>query len=241
MRLFMRSLINKWIKPVQEEENAEQLSLLNRLHNKLQNLTNRSKWIMLSIGTGTGFLLWLIILLAVHQQSNGVADLSVTEKQRALTILNQLSDINNQLQQLASNPQNSQSFKTALTHISSDLSSFQKSLNELAKSSDVQKVSGQLASMQNDIDAQMLDLKKAVASSNDAKQYLDAKVLPFHVISIDVISQQPFVSIDYANHITPLAVGDTVAGWKITAADYDAAQVEFKNAHDQYVKISLQG
>jgi len=237
----MRSLINKWIKPVQAEENTEQLSLLNRLNNKLQNLTDRSKWIMLSIGAITGLLLWLIILFAVHQQNNGVSDLRLTEKQRAITILSQLSDINNQLQQLASNPQNSQSFKTALTHISSALSSFQKSLNELAKTNDIQKVSSQLTSMQNDVDAQMLDLKKAIASSNDAKQYLDAKVLPFHVISIDVISQQPFVSIDYANHITPLAVGDTVAGWKITAADYDAAQVEFKNAQDQYVKIALQG
>lgn len=33
----MRSLINKWIKPVQEGENGERISLLNGLNNKLQN------------------------------------------------------------------------------------------------------------------------------------------------------------------------------------------------------------
>ncbi len=237
----MKSLINKWIKPVQEGETTVRISLLSYLRDTMNKLSARSKWILLSLGAVIGFLLLLIILFAVHQQSNDVTNLTLSQNKQTLTILNQLSDINNQLQQLTSSPQNSQSFKIALTSISNDLSSIQKSVNELAKTSDVQKVSSQLASMQNDVDAQMLDLKKAVASSNDSKQYLDAKVLPFHVISIDVISQQPFVSIDYASHITPLAVGDTVAGWKIAAADYDAAQVEFKNAHDQYVKISLQG
>ena len=80
-----------------------------------------------------------------------------------------------------------------------------------------------------------------MASPNGSKAYLDAKTLPFQVISIDVMAEQPLVSIDYDHRRMPLSRGDTLAGWQITEADYASSTVEFKNNQDQYVKVSLQG
>lgn len=237
----MKAFINKYIKPSQDGEINDKLIFLQPLRDALTNLNKKNKWIIPGLAIGLGLLLLIVIIISIQNQSTVVSKLASSENKRTITILNALSDTNAQLQQLSNTPQNSASFKTALSNITSDLSTIQKTANELAKSSEVEKVSSQLSSMQNDVDTQMLDIKKAVASSSDAKQYLDQKVLPFQVISIDVISQQPFVSINYANHITPMAVGDTVAGWKITAANYDVSQVEFKNTHDQYIKIALQG
>jgi hypothetical protein len=214
---------------------------LDQLRERVRTLHQKNKWIVPGIGLGVIFLLLLLILWATSAQQNSVATLAAHENQQATRMLSQLSDINAQLQQMAANPQNSSAYKSALGTMSADLSAIQTGMSDLAKHADIEKVSSQLTSMQGDVDNQMLDLKKAVAGGLATKNYLDASVLPFRVVSIDVMSQQPFVSIDYDHHITPLAIGDTMAGWTVTAADYDAGSVEFKNARSQYVKQTVQG
>ena len=56
-----------------------------------------------------------------------------------------------------------------------------------------------------------------------------------------MLAEQPFISVDYAHHITPLTMGDSLAGWIMTTADYEKGCVEFKNAKNQYVKVLLEG
>ena len=109
----------------------------------------------------------------VHHQTSAVSNLAINQNAQTRTILNQLNDINDQLQQLLSSPQNSKTFQQALFAMNNDLSSIQKSVNNLAKASDVQKVSDQLVAMQGDLDTQILDLKRVVA--NNSKDYLDPK------------------------------------------------------------------
>jgi soluble cytochrome b562 len=197
----------------------------------------------LAFGLLLGFLLFLalvVIFLIGHQQRT-VSTMTKNQTDQRLLLLKHLRDIDQQLQILTSAPQNSGDFNKAFGLLNTYLSTMQKSINAAAKSSDIQKVSTEIADVKADIDTQMLDLKRTVANSQDAKDYLDPKLLPFTVVSIDVISQQPFVTINYAHHVTPLAIGDSVAGWQMTSADYDAWQVEFKNDHDQYIKVALQG
>ena len=60
------------------------------------------------------------------------------------------------------------------------------------------------------------------------------------MVSVDRIAGLPYVSVDYAKHISPLAVGDQLAGWRVMAAYFDAGVAEFVNDKDQYVKVVIQ-
>lgn len=202
------------------------------------NLNSRNKKII-SIYVVLGLVLLIVIIFLIRHLTNSVSSLAIDESSQTRTIVAQLSDVNVQLQKLVTSSQDTKTFKNALANLAEDVSAIEKNVNNLAKASDVQAVSSEISSMHNDVDGQMLDLKRMVA--NSSKDYLDPKVLPFHVISLDVISQQPFVSIDYDHHLTPLTIGDSMAGWQITSADYSSGQVEFKNDHNQYVKVLLQG
>jgi len=148
----------------------------------------------------------------------------------------QLNTVQRALNQLSYHNQNPAEFKDTLSNISNNMSALQKSVDHSAKTSDVDKITAQITVITQSVG----ELKKLVAESGNGKEYLDVKNLPFKVISVDVISEQPFVSIDYQNHITPMGIGDTVAGWEIVSADYDNAAAEFKNNKDQYVKVNLE-
>jgi hypothetical protein len=56
------------------------------------------------------------------------------------------------------------------------------------------------------MDTQMNSLAKDIAGGMN-KTYLDPKVLPFKVISIDVISGQPFITIDDEH-------SNRISGWR---------------------------
>lgn len=238
----MKTLMNKFSKQRTEEqstvENTQKYISIQQLINYFVNLDKKTKKVISACVTGIVLVLLIIITLLSHHENSSISNLSANENQHTKSILSKLGDIDSQVQTLSANPQNSTAFKDALTNISSDITTIKQSA--LAQQGNFQKLSTQIASVKDDMDSQMQDLKSVMAN-NKSKHYLDPKVLPFHVISVDVIAQQPFVSIDYDHHITPLAVGDSIAGWQITAADYDAAQVEFKNSEDKYVKVSLQG
>jgi hypothetical protein len=161
----------------------------------------------------------------------------VNNNHQGSALSHQLETMNRQLVQLSSNGEDTAAFKTSLTDISSNIVSMKQSVDNNAKSSELTKISSQINVIKENID----ELKKMITESGNAKEYLDTNILPFQVISVDVISQQPFVSIDYQHHVTPLGVGDTVAGWQITDADYASASVEFKNDKNQYIKVNLQG
>jgi hypothetical protein len=162
--------------------------------------------------------------LVRHDNAHVISQQSIQEN-HTKAILAQINDIDSQLQALQSNPQNSSEFKDSFLKINTDLEGVQQSI----------------FSMKDDMDSQMNELKKAVNSNPNMKQYLDAKELPFKVISIDVMDQQPFASVNYNDHISPMTVGDALAGWVLDKADYATATAEFKNEKDQYVKVIIQG
>jgi hypothetical protein len=157
------------------------------------------------------------------------------------TIIQKLNQINDQLESLSSNPRNSKDQQIKLEKIENNIAALQKELMDIAKVTDIQKVSTQLDSVKEDVDSQMSDLKKAVSEGLGNKQYLEPDALPFHVISVDVIGGQPYVSVNYADHVSPLGITDSLVGWRLIAADFDSHAAEFVNDKNQFVKISLQG
>lgn len=175
----------------------------------------------------------ILIILIIF----GFLHFALKKERDTQSVKAQLNTVERALSQLSYHNQNPEYFKDTLSSINNNMTSLQKSVDQSAKSSDVDKITTQITVITQNIG----ELKKLVAESGNGKEYLDAKTLPFKVISVDVISQQPFVSVDYQNHITPFGIGDTIAGWEIASADYDNAVAEFKNSKDQYIKINLQG
>lgn len=224
-----------------DNKREDKLISLNGLREKIAVINHKNKWLLSTFGFSTGLVLLLTLIFLIHRQSNSVSTLTSKEDKQAVVMLNELNDVDSQLNQLSIHSQNGKIFKIALKTINTDLSAIQKSMTENSKRTDVEKISTQIALMKSDVDAQIIDLKRVVAGGIADKQYLDPKILPFRVISIDVISQEPFVSVDYVHHITPLAVGDAVAGWTITCADYDKGTVEFKNSTGKYIQETLAG
>src|SRR5579872_2257890 len=93
----------------------------------------------------------------------------------------QLNTVQRAISQLSYHNQNPEDFKESLSNISNNLSSLQKSVNQSAKSADVDKITAQTTVIKQNID----ELKKLVAESGNGKEYLDAKELPFKIISVE--------------------------------------------------------
>lgn len=235
----MKTTIDK-IDKINPEKITKSRSLwLQRGIHILLRLNAKNKFLLPSI-LAVMLVMLIVILTLIHHQSDAVSNFTVSENEENVALNNRLNDMRSELAELATNTKSSLSYQHALNNMSANLAAIQKNLNGVAQNSAVQHVSHQIVSMNQDVDSQFLDVKREIANSQN-KDYLDPNVLPFRVISIDVISNQPFVSIDYAHHVTPFQVGDTLAGWQVVAADYDAAEVEFKNDKDQYVKVIAQG
>ncbi|MCD6040304.1 MAG: hypothetical protein K0S27_1704 [Gammaproteobacteria bacterium] len=211
---------------------------INKFYNQLKiTLKNKKIFLIISIS----FLFLFIFLPIMSYKSMKMADLVSLQNKRNKIILHELNDINSLLHDVRNNPLNSKQQQMAFQSLEKDIVFAQKSLVDAAKTSDIQKISGQIASVKDDIDSQMNDMKKIISEDRSSKQFLNASVLPFHVISVDVIASQPYISVEYNNHILPLAIGDSLTGWRVISADYELGMAEFENEQNQYIKVSLQG
>lgn len=85
-------------------------------------------------------------------------------------------------------------------------------------------------------------LQEVIASlkgSHKSIQYLDKKALPFEVIAIDSVNEEPVLALNYNyNHIA-LEKGDKFAGWKVINVDYAKQLAEFDDEKGAHVRLSL--
>lgn len=199
---------------------------------KFVNLSTTRKRYLLFILPFIGVLLVTVFTFLQHQ--NQQAQLVHLERQDNLNLVVELREMRDQLHEIASGTQSSPELQPLLAKLSTEMADMEKNMTDVAKSADIQKMAVQL-------DEHLSHVEKAVSASGQAKQYVDAKNLPFQVVAIDVIAQQPFVSIDYDHRVTPLGVGDSLAGWKVVRADYGAFEVEFENNQGQTIRITAAG
>jgi len=211
---------------------------INKLCNQLGIILKNKK---LSLIISIGSLCLFIFLPVTGHKGTKIADLISLQNKRNAIILSELEGINSALHTVENNPFNSQQQQIALQALEKNIMSAQKSMLDVSKTSDIQKISSQITSVKDDIDSQMSDMKKIISETTSSKQVLDASTLPFHVISVDVIAGQPYIAVEYHNHIFPLAIGDSLTGWRVVSADYESGIAEFANEKNQYVKLSLQG
>jgi len=193
-------------------------------------------WRMPVLSAGIVFIILSILAGSMIYQSEKISLFTAHEKIKTTSILNNLQAVNNQPQDLSQNTLSSKDLSTKLINIHHEIESIK---TDLLTKNDFSQLSSQMTSFQNDMDTQMNNIQKNIAGGIN-KTYLDEKVLPFKVISIDVISGQPFITIDYEHHQTALQVGDSLVNWKMTTADYQARSVEFQNNKGQFVKVIIQ-
>lgn len=200
----------------------------------------KSKKCLLILSLSSLFVIGSVSFIPSHKEIKTPDSASLQNKRNKI-ILHELEDISSVLHDIANNPLNSKQQQMALQSLEKNILITQKAMGDVARISDIQKVSGQISSVKDDIDTQMTDMKKVISEGMASHPFLDASVLPFHVISVDVIAEQPYVSVEYANHISPLAIGDVLTGWRVIRADYESGLVEFENEKNQVVKVSIHG
>lgn len=236
----MRATINE-LSDVNSDHDAaiEPKSLWQKMCNKLcliyKSKNNHKKTIVISL---VGAISAIIIGIIIFENKSSV-QVASSQSKISLGILNKLNDIDNQLDVMSHNPNNLKQ-QQVLQAIDKDVATIQQSVIDVAKTADIQKVSNQISSVKDDVDSQMIELKRAVTEGAGAKEYLEESALPFHVVSVDVIAGQPYVSVNFENHVTPLGITDSLGGWRLIVADYDTRTAEFVNEKKQYAKISLQ-
>ena len=84
----------------------------------------------------------------------------------------------------------------------------EQSLSSLAKSDEVQQIAKQLQQWES-VNHAVHRLKKTHQKSHSLPT-----MLPFWVKSLDIIADQPYVSVEYQHNTLPLRVNDRFAGWK---------------------------
>lgn len=182
----------------------------------------------------------ILFLLLMHSEKNE-KNIIALQNSRSEQIVKKLNTISVMLIDIEKNPFNSKQQQMAIKNLQDNISHIQKSIIDVANSTDIQKLSNQISTTKEDIGSKINDLKKSLSKNFENKEYLDTNSLPFHVLSVDVIAGQPYVSINYDNHIFPLEIGETLVGWRVYSADYDSNFAEFVNIKNQYVQINLKG
>jgi cell division protein FtsB len=204
-------------------------ALMNQLQTKWAGLDpNHKKYVLCGLPVVALVFLLVMILAMFHQDAKLSKLIAQMDSKRTAVVTEQINGMRAQIDKLAASQQDTAQIKK----LDNELGDIEREVTGVAKSTELQKIA-------TNMEAHLDELEKTVATSGQAKQYLDAKALPFKIIAVDVISQQLFVSVDYEHHITPLGIGDSLAGWKIISADYENVAVELQNNQGQLIKISV--
>jgi hypothetical protein len=226
---------------VDQEDEATGSSWRNLVVIQFKKVIQNKKYLKVIIMIASILALFVAIIITAHYVNNKKSNLSSLTNKHNEIILSKLNQVNDQLETLARNPSNSKEQYLTLQGIEKNVAEIHQSLVAVAKIADIQKISNQIDSVKDAVDSQMSDIKKAMSEQGGNKQYLDPNALPFHVVAIDVISGEPYVSVNYQDHVSPLGISDMLAGWRLITADYDLNVAEFVNEKNQSVKINLQG
>lgn len=88
-----------------------------------------------------------------------------------------------------------------------------------------------LAQLKTDVHGLRVSLKKPPE--------LPASLLPFTVSHVDTIQGQPVVTVTYHHQSVPLIMGESLAGFRLTDAQFEGQEAVFANAHHQQVHVAL--
>lgn len=188
----------------------------------------------------SGIILSLLTIVYLNEKCS-TKNFCLIQKQNNSSVIKKLDEINSEIKTLKDEPSIKKQHEIIFNKIENYLVSLKDELMKVAKVTGIEKISSQISSTKDEVNAKINDLQKTIANNGDNKDYLSDNNLPFHVIGIDVIAGQSYISVDYDHHILPLAIGDNLAGWHVNQANYDAQTAEFVNLKNQFIRINLKG
>jgi len=168
------------------------------------------------------------------QQLNAAIYYQVQKSSKDLNLISQqVMDLTDQLNQ-----------QHSVVEIDAVKSSLEKIATQIQGMKDAN--SDSLAQLMKNQSAEMnqkLDVLQAGVSALQAAEkkivFLPEKELPFLVESVDLIQQQPVVTVRYDYKSQPLDVGYSLAGWELVRANFSKQSAEFRNHKDQHILIHL--
>lgn len=185
-------------------------------------------------------IIFLLFITGVIFKNHLIKNNSSLQKQNNAVIISKLNEINEEL--IIVKDQSSEKNQVFLLQkLQKDISSIKSSFGEIAKTSDIKNISDQIITAKTELNGKMDEVKRFFSENIGEKKYLEANILPFQVLTIDVIAGQSYVSIDYLNHVLPLSIGDMLAGWRVTDLNYGNKVAEFVNAKNQFIRVTMQG
>ncbi len=139
------------------------------------------------------------------------------------------------------------SMQNSLTNNPSDVKVIKKTLSSVIYqiknmiSESDEGISDQIQNSAQTLASQLDGMKGQLTNIQQLSQpggYIDPSNLPFTVQFIDNVSGQAVVTVSYNNLLTPVSVGESLAGWTLVNADYASQYAVFQNSKDQLVKAS---
>lgn len=160
------------------------------------------------------------------------------QNQQSTRMLQELNTIQSQLEAVADQTHSRQE-ESALTAMNTELATLRQLASSTAKTADIEKVSNDIASIKQSVETHAEDLQNALTANGFGQAELPASALPFKVVSVDILAGLPYVSVDYAHHTAPIAIGESLAGWRLMAVDDDIGAAEWMNDKNQHVKLFI--
>lgn len=168
--------------------------------------------------------------------TTGVIQNSAGQNGAPSGIADQLNAITTQLQTIQASLNSST--PANVKEIKSQLNSVVYEIKDMIAASD-SNISQQIQSSSQSLQTEMNGMKGQLTNIQQLSQpgsYIDPSNLPFTVQFIDAVSGQNVVTVRYNNLLTPLSVGESLAGWTLVSADYASQYAVFQNSKDQLVK-----
>lgn len=171
---------------------------------------------------------------AETEKVNAAIYYQVQKSSKDLNLISQqVSELSNKLSQKRSVVE-LDSLKASLSKISTQI----QSMKDENSHSIAQLMKNQGALVNQKLDSLQAGVTALQAAENKAV-YLSEKELPFLVESVDLIQQQPVVTVRYDHKSQPLDIGYTLAGWELKKANFAKQCAEFRNHKDQHILVHL--
>ncbi|OGT35645.1 MAG: hypothetical protein A3F11_06995 [Gammaproteobacteria bacterium RIFCSPHIGHO2_12_FULL_37_14] len=153
---------------------------------------------------------------------------------------NQLNDISDKLANIESSLSKKDAYVDIDT-IKSTVASLITQINQITQKDD-NAITAQITQGNDQLNTQLKTIKNTLSEikqQNVHHTVIPASNLPFQVMSIDNIQENDIVTINYENHIAPLEINESLAGWRLVKANTNDQKATFENKAKNYVKIDL--
>lgn len=193
------------------------------------------------------FLALVFFAEKLHVKNKELVTAKIPVKTVATTVIapknamqNQLNDISAKLANIESSLSNKDAY-VDIDSIKSTVASLIIQINQITQNGD-KAIATQITQSSDQLNTQLKTINSTLSQikqQNVHHTVIPASNLPFQVVSIDNIQENDIVTINYENHIAPLEINESLAGWRLVKANTNDQKATFENKAKNYVKIDL--